>query len=100
MKHPAHKLLKKPAHFLFKQPDHTIGSTLSEHETARVSELLHAIDHRKQVASIMREKVWTGTKYVGRFAEVAYYGFTLFLMYMAGLDYLTDGEVAKGGKKQ
>ncbi|KAF2171735.1 hypothetical protein M409DRAFT_17970 [Zasmidium cellare ATCC 36951] len=88
-KYPAHKLLKKPRT--------SVGTFLTGQETAQVSRILHAIDQRKQLRALRRERVWTGAKYVWKFVEATYLSFTLFVMYMATLDYVTGGEVSKGG---
>ncbi|KAK4503061.1 hypothetical protein PRZ48_006488 [Zasmidium cellare] len=75
-----------------------IARSLNGLESAQVIQFLRHIEQRKQLRSLRREKFFTGVKYVWKFVEATYLSFTLFVMYMATLDYFTGGEVSKGGK--
>lgn len=92
-RYPAHKLIKNTSSSF-------IGGVgrLTERETAQVSQILRTMDQRKKFKYASREMIWTGAKYAWKFAEATYLSFSLFLLYMATLDWATGGEVSTGGK--
>lgn len=92
-RYPAHKLIKNTS-------SNFIGGVgrLTERETAQLSQVLPAMEQRKQSTYTSRQEFCMGWKYAWKFAEASYLSFSLFLLCMATLDWATGWENLKGGK--